>query len=767
MKTTKKTLRRPITTDVSRAVLLLSGLAAFSGVSVSAQAQKAPQRATDVMLEEVVVTARKRTELAQDVPVAVTAYNGDQLGALKVRDLEDLSVGIPNVALDTAGTVKGYQNFSIRGMGLNSSIVSIDPTVGIFVDGVYMGLSGGVVFDMFDLESVQVLRGPQGILFGRNVTGGAILLNTRKPGPEFEASVKAAVDAGEDGGPNTYLMGTVSGPITDSFAGKFTAYYNKDDGWFENGFTGDDFGESKQTMYRTVAVWTPAEDMELILRYEHSNNDSDGPAAQSHTNGSGVPGSPVNNKRNSFDFSIDEVGSYNTGTDFATMEFNMDVDFGNGTITNIFGWRDYNADSYIDVDSQPVWLYHSGSNTDAEQYSNELRYNGVFAERANVTTGIFYFDNDIDYHERRQFLGVLTGNAGPYQTLDGGGHVDVQSVGVFAALDYDFSDALTLNAGIRYSYEEKKAEIASLPLNLSYFGEPTCNLVHPQPGEASCPIDFQDQNDWDSWTPKLGLTYHLSDDSLMYGFWTRGFRSGGYNVRNTSVNPDDTPGPFDEETVDSYEIGLKSEFGLSRLNAAVFYNQVDDMQREIGFPGAAGTVQLTRNSADADIYGAEVDGTLAVTDSLVLMASVGWTHAEYTNVLYDLNRDGVIDGKDKGLDIPRAAEWTYSVGLNHDLELGSWGYLSSRINYAYRDDSYYSDDNLGTILDQEILDAGMDFHSNDGHWVVGVYGKNLLDTVKHGGDFQLPDEIAGMPWGGTFAPLAKGRVYGLQLTYNL
>ena len=745
----------PIKWSQRSLVTALGGILAAGSLALPAQAQQPRKGSSAALLEEVVVTARKRTEAEQEVPLAVSAFGEDQLEALKIRDLTNLSVGMPNVALDDVGTSRGYANFSIRGLGINSSILSIDPTVGVFIDGVYMGIAGGIVFDMFDLQSIEVLRGPQGILFGRNVTGGAVLINTKKPGDEFDASVRAAVDGGEDGGLNTYLMGSVGGPLTDTLAAKITAYYNDDEGWFENKFNGDDFGEVTQKMVRPVIVWRPSDSTELILRWEHSEVEGQGPASQNHINGSGVPGVVASFKRDSFDFAIDEEGDQDSEADFVTAEFNMDVGFGNGTITNIFGWRTYDAQTLGDIDAQPFFIFHARSWTDQEQFSNELRYNGLFADRANVTAGLYYFNNDLDYHERRLIPSAVAQGG----QFDGGGYYNVETWGAFGAVDYDLSEALTLTAGIRYTYEEKEADVASLSQQL---GVP-CNLVSPNTsrGEVVCAIDFSDDDNWSNWSPKLGATWHINDDARIYAHWVRGFRSGGYNLRNTSFDPADTPGPFDEEQVDSYEIGYKSELGRGRLNAALFYNDISDMQRELNTGGPIGVIQLVRNTADAEILGVEVDGTFGLTDSLLVRASVGWIDAEYSKVKYDLNGDGVVDGKDKALDLPRAAEWTYSVGLNHDLDLGDWGYLASRINYAYRDDSAYTDNNLGYILDQEILDAGIDFHSNSGRWVVGLYGRNLLNDVKHGGDTQFAPNI-----GGTFSPLAKGRVYGAEVTYS-
>jgi iron complex outermembrane receptor protein len=730
---------------------------ATTTLPVAAQSEDARPGAS-TMLEEVVVTARKREESAQDVPLAITAFGSAQIESLKVRDLTNLSVGMPNVALDDIATTRGSANFSIRGLGINSSIASIDPTVGLFVDGVYMGNNVGVIFDMFDVESVEVLRGPQGILFGRNVTGGAILLNTKKPGDEFEGKIRAAVDGGGDGGNNMYLMGSVGGAVSDTFALKLSAYYNNDDGWFKNPFDGSNQGAIEQTMIRPVAVWTPNENTELVLRYEYTEIDGDGPTSQTHTNGSGVPGAFANFERDSFDFSIDERGFQKVKTDFVSAELNIDVGFGDGTITNIFGWRESESSSNADIDAQPVWLFHAPAWLNTDQISNELRYNGRFGDRSNVTAGVYYFENEINYHERRELLGIATGGVAPAAVFDGGGDYNVETLGVFLAVDFDLSDQWILNTGLRYTREEKDANIASLSANI---GLP-CNVVTT----ADCPFDFVDSDSWTNVSPKIGLTYEISDGSLAYGHWTQGVRSGGYNLRNTSFNPADTPGPFDEETVDSFEIGYKSTHEWGRLNAAVFYNTIDDMQREINLPGPIGVIQLIRNTADATITGVEVDGSFGLTDNLILLASVGVIDAGYDEVRIDLNGDGVIDEADKALDLPRAAELTYSIGFTHDLELGQWGYLTSRINYAYRDESAYTDNNLGFITDQSILDAGLDFYSRGGDWVFSIYGRNILDEVKHGGETQLPVDIGGVPTGGTFSPLAKGRVIGAEVTWS-
>ena len=353
--------RHPLAQAVVLAALVLADTTILAN---PVQAQADTRRGASAILEEIVVRARKRDESAQDVPIAISAFNSHQLEALKVRDLSSLSLSMPNVALDDQGTTRGVANFSIRGMGITSSIVSIDPSVGVFIDGVYLGVNNGIVFDTFDLESIEVLRGPQGILFGRNVTGGAVLMNTKKPPREFEASIRTTYEKSKHGGDNVNLMGSVGGPVTDNLALKLTVYRNDDDGGLENKFDGKNHGAIEQNMIRPVAVWTPTEALELIVRYEYADTDGDGPSGQSHTNSLGSSGSPVNHDPNSFDFSINEPGRQEMESRRFTFETNWRVGE-TGTITNIFGYRDLDLVDRVDIDSQPLSRFHATVSTTA------------------------------------------------------------------------------------------------------------------------------------------------------------------------------------------------------------------------------------------------------------------------------------------------------------------------------------------------------------------------------------------------------------------
>ena len=260
------------------------------------------------------------------------------------------------------------------------------------------------------------------------------------------------------------------------------------------------------------------------------------------------------------------------------------------------------------------------------------------------------------------------------------------------------------------------------------------------------------------------MQYFFDENTNIYGFWTQGFRSGGYNLRNT--NPAFTPGPFDQEQVDSFEAGLKTDFadGLGRLNLAVFHNDISDMQREVNLASSAtAVVQIIRNTADATIQGFEGELTFQLADNLVFLGSLGYVDGDYDSVLFDISGDGVVDATDLNLDIPRLAPWTYNLGLVHDLRLEDWGTLVSRVNYSYRDEAAYTDNNLGFFDEANILDVVFTFQMNDGRTEFSIYGRNVLDEVTYGNDTQLPATLGPVPLGGTFSPLDKGKIWGVEL----
>ncbi len=755
---------------ISRASLLLAGTAMLTAVPAVAQEGDDAATAIEVLNQDIVVTATKKKDVenVQSVALAVTALNADTIEALKVRDLQSLTYSSPGVSLDQVGTTRGTANFSIRGLGINSSIPSIDPTVGTFIDGVYIGINSGVVFDTFDMASVEILRGPQGILFGRNTTGGAVLVNTGEPTRDWRFKFRSAVDGPVDSGrgsPNMTAQAVVSGPLSDAVGVKLAAYHNSDGGYFTNLFNGGDFGKAETTILRGALSYRSGP-LKLVAKGELFDSSGDGAAAQNHGRFA----------RDSFDLSVDNEGFYKVRSYFGTLR--GDYEIGDGAITNIFGYRHYRQKTNNDIDASPSFLFHSNTALAQEQWSDELRYNGRFGA-LDLTLGGYIFHQTVGYDEDRN---LPTASA---LTFYGGGRQDHDVYGVFLAGDYELTEALTFNAGIRWSKEEKDAAVTYVRPRV------TCSVIAetcPTSGTNSLiPTEnngFTDQRSWSNWTPKLGLTFKPAAGILTYAHWTRAYRSGGYNFRITApaafeaiVAANGSPA-FDAEKVDSYELGLKwqSADRKATINLAGYRTDISGMQREINqSSGASGVAQSIFNTADARIWGGEIEARYALTDSLLFNANAGYIDAGYTDVFFDISGNGAVGPEDFALRLPRVPKWTWGFGLVHELALGSGGSVVTRVAFQHRDRYAYTDNNFGWIPKSDNLDANLTWNLPVKGMAVSLYGKNLLDEVQFGGDTQIPFGSGAFsdgnnrpfdprPAAGTFSPLAKGRTVGVEVT---
>jgi iron complex outermembrane receptor protein len=715
----------------------LCGGCALLAFSATAMAQTAaPQEQADdgSVFGDIVVTATKRADAqnVQQVPFAVTAFGAKQLADQHVRTLDGLGYSAPNVQLDDVGTSPGFANFSIRGLGINSSIPSIDPTVGVFIDGVYMGISAGILFDTFDLEGVEVLRGPQGLLFGRNVTGGAVVVRTSTPGNELSVNARVAVETGL----NKIASAVVSGPIvTDKLAAKIAVYYNDDDGWFYNKFNGNNnFGAARTMIIRSALRFTPTETLDIVGRYEHGRIRGDGAVV---SNFGLFP-------RESFGISVDEEGVTRNNWDQASLEANLDTAFGDGKITNLVAYRAYDGFVTSDIDSSPTYAFHADTLTRQHQWSNELRYAGTFG-RFDVTTGLYFFQQKIDYVElRRLARGALR--------ISGGGVQRQKTLGAFFSTDWHATDTITLNAGLRYSHERKKVQVANL----------IGNLCDPFVLKGCTNYGFRDSQSWSDPTFRLGAQWQPDSETQVYGFFARGFRSGGYNFRNGNASV--APGPFDAEKQNSFEVGLKRDFGRTlRLNLAAFHNTVLGMQREIITPVLPiGTTQVIRNSADLRLQGVEAEATLRPFKHLTLNGQFGYTNAKYKKIFFDLTGDGVINARDFALKPPRLSPWTYGASATFDHDLPNGGEFTARVSYAHRDASWSNDANTGLLSSANMIDLTAAYETPDGRWKFSIYGNNLFDDQTEGNVSPLPFFA-----GSTFSSINKGRVLGAEATFKL
>lgn len=700
-----------------------------------------------------------------DYPGSVSAINADGLEARAFQDLSSLTYVAPNVGLDTVGTFKGVANFSIRGVGVNSSIPSIDPAVGLFVDGVYMGINAGSVFDALDVDQVDILRGPQGVSFGRNTTGGAVMVSTADPTDYWTGYARFGWEGPVDGdrGSGMYsARAVISGPISDTVSIRLGMLTSEDEGYFLNDFDGRSYGRAETIILRGAVKAKLGDRLTLVGKVELT--DADGEGAPAHNNGLFA--------RDTFEVSVNERGFHDSENLFATLR--AELELGGGTLTNIFGWREYELLTRNDIDSSPTPIFASDTATWQDQWSNELSY-AVESGPLRVVAGGYIFHQMIAYDEQRDlsFFGAAPQYGGGMQTND--------VYGLFGQVDFDVTDQLSLKAGLRWSREEKDAEVTYVRTR------PACSVI-----AGTCPVagervpgennGFADARTWKNLSPRVVASFTPDDDTLIYASWARGYRSGGYNFRITQPDAFEevtailgSPA-FDQERADTFELGAKwqSADRLLSAQAAVFRTEVKDLQREVVVPSlTSGLAQSIYNTADAKIEGVELEAAAEPADGLVLTANLGLIDADYTDVFFDLSGDGVIDADDLALDLPRAPRTTWGGSISYEARVSEGRVLAANIFFQHRARYAYSDNNWGFNYASDRLDASLALRCDCGATLT-LFGRNLLDEVQFGADAGLP--FAGGPFSdgdnapydpnpsaGTFSTLNKGRTLGVEL----
>lgn len=673
--------------------------------------------AAALLYDQIVVTAEKRNVArgVQKAPLAVNAISGDAIEALQLDNVIDIGNTQPNVRLQSVGSVPGVANFSIRGIGFNSSVPSDEPTVGIVVDGVPLAATYGAYLDTFDLEAVEVLRGPQGTLFGRNSTGGAVTFRSRRPDGEFGARARIIGGSQE----RISFAASLEGPLLgDALAGKVAVMIEDRDGFFENASVeGDKVGERNAFFIRPMVVWSPSDTFDLTLIGEYADIDGDGSIAQSI----GRPSDAINTFLGFTSAPAEDIlfqdpeSVNNTHWYQITAEANWRV--GPGTLTSITGVRASELSMgepsaagplRTDNDGTPFNVFNLQSLVDQEQFSQELRYAGsLFDDRLTFTFGAFFLTQDLIFQESRLIFGEL--GASPIATSSS---LDQDSYGVFSQVELEAIPDVFIIAGGRYSSDTKNVAIAS-------FGE--CDSIF------NCTVGFEDKETFDDLSPKAGLRWEATDDILAYFTYTRGFRSGGYNFRNTAPA---TPGPYGDERVSALEFGLKTDLadGRIRANLALFRNSYDDIQRTVL---VSVTEQNIANAASATVQGLELDVIINPVENFVLTGALGLIDGEFEEFFgLDVDGDGVPDPDlALGLQLERAPEVTYNIGGIYDIPLARGDMITLRANYSFTDETPINTINSSFLDSFGLLNASATYTFGDGRYSVTLFGKNLTDAI--------------------------------------
>ncbi|MEH6590692.1 MAG: TonB-dependent receptor [Halioglobus sp.] len=752
---------------------IATGLAVAGSIATAAPVVVAQDSA---MLEEIIVTARKMYEPLQTVPVAVSAFTGETIDNLVMRDIREMEGFIPNLVIDSVSVSPAGASIYIRGVGTQEVERSFDPAVGVIVDGVPLSFVNGSMANTFDYSSIEVLRGPQGTLFGRNTTGGVININ--RTTPTGELGLKYELTGGNDD--RVDFNGVLNFPIiSEKLAGKLGYATQQDGGLREN--DGERVGDADNEEITATLLWTPADSFEALFTYVNYEDKNDGVLLQNITSlnldnpvnpAPEVPcvlpevvfgqtcGDDVDDLE---EFTQDWYNPIDFQSDSYSLSMNWETSI--GTITSITGYQEVDEEVKTDFDGTSLNFFHANRLQQSEQTSTELRFasNEEVSENIDFVVGLFWLEDEYQL-EQRTSIGAF---GGPADAVFQNPFADHQreTWSVFGEVHFALGEKWNLTLGGRYTDEEKEltsegsvggaAFAGFLPDggdDLYVFGTPIFIPTSAAYGKE----------DWQEFTPKVGVDYSVNDDVMTYLSYSEGFRSGGFNGRN---NEPDNIGPFDPEFVENYELGMKGDFADNtvRLNLAAFYLDYSDKQEEVIEPDDfGGSNTVVRNASTVNSMGVEAEFTWVANQNFQLNASLGWLDSEYDDFVADITGDGIVtDNSD--LELRRAPEWNGSVNGIYTVQLGP-GSLTAFLGYRYTDEYWVEirNDARGLIEDRGVWDATVSYEwgwSDDRVVKITAFGRDLTDEVGNNSAVIIPGTIA-------FGAIAGGTEYGLQISGN-
>ncbi|MES2833452.1 MAG: TonB-dependent receptor [Pseudomonadota bacterium] len=696
---------------------LLAG-AAWSALSTFAMAQDAtPQDESSV--DEIIVTARRRDEALKDVPVAVSAISADRLEATGATDITALQQQTPNATVQVARGSNSTLISFIRGVGQQDPLWGFEPGVGLYIDDVYVARPQGAVLDIFDINRIEVLRGPQGTLYGRNTIGGAIKYVTKRLGDE--PSLTARVGIGSFNELNLLASGSV--PLTDTFAiGGAIATYDHE-GYGTNLTTGEEHYDKDVTAYRASAEWQASDNMFWRFAYDRVEDDSNprhGHREVNSTTGGYTPPADI------YDTQAGLTGEQSVVTEGFALTGELTVS-DSLTLKSITAYRSGYTKTVIDFDQTPQPFLDVPAYYGDHQFTQEFQ--ALFTgERWSGVAGVFYLDSS-----SKGAFDTIAANLGV--VIAAAGKVETQSISAFADFSYDFSDRLHGSIGGRYTSDDKDAQV----FRAFYLGATPSPLLGgtPRPIFATR-TNYTASDTFGQFTPRVSLSYDFSDDVTGYASIGQGFKSGGWDMRGDAALVPQTVNGYDPETVTTYELGLKGRAFEDRLSfaSAVFYSDFKDQQittQQVATLPAVGVASVVDNAGASTIYGAEFEGNLSLTDNLSAFVSVGYLKNEFDEFIT------LVTGTPVDISSTRepqnSPEWSGFFSLNWVGDVAG-GELKITPSISYRDD-FHLFDAPDPVLDQKaysLVDLAMVWTDPSDHWSFSLVGKNLTDEeYKIGG----------------------------------
>ncbi|MDC0598522.1 TonB-dependent receptor [Gammaproteobacteria bacterium] len=732
-------------------------------------------------LEEIVVTAQKRSQDLQEVSLPVTAVGNQRLQSAQIFDLEDLQYVLPSVSF---ANNNGVAKIFIRGIGLNDSTAGIDPSVALHVDGAVINDPTAHFTSLFDLERVEALRGPQGILYGRNATGGSINLITAKPTRDMEGYGRATLG-------NYGLLvteGAVSGPMSEMVSGRLAFRKLDRDGYAENEVTGTDTDNADQFGLRGLLQFDFSQNLDLLLSGEYYEEDDRAlglnfaratfpayatdtsltPAEAASIAPLGLGGFPIGERN--FASEEDPKNVKETWSVTSTLSWDINDLF---SFVNITNYREVDGLFVQDLDMSGVANRFDVTgnaptintrNINSEQFTTELQLHFA-GERLTGLAALYYFTQDMDGDNRSGLsqYGGLPGLTQQRVVLTGTSEADSWSI--FTNFSYLLNDEFTLKFGGRYTEEKRSIDnentIAIFSSGPAAIGQPLNNFLTINPS-------FSDSNTTTDFSPMLGLEWRPLADHMFYYTYAEGFKSAVGLIGQT-VN-----GIVKPETIQNHEFGLKSTWleGSLITNVAAFSYELQDLQLGRTLPaggGGAGFVNRFENAAELEAKGLEVEVFWQASDRLVINAAIAWLDAEFSE--FD-----TVDQFDPCLILttcvapvlswagnrPRSSpEWAYNLHGEYDFPLSN-GVITLAGDISYKDEQFYSEFNndIQRTDAYTLLDSQLRYTPNDERWAVSLWGKNITDELVPAGQFAVS---LSRTVGYTYLP---PRTWGLTFDYN-
>lgn len=786
------------------AQLLIPVIAIFSSYTTNTVA------ADEMVLEEVVVTATRRAETdIQSTPVAVSVVTEDEFNNLFAQDIGEIALHVPNFS---AATVTGFNaaSFAMRGAAETDIIVYFDPKVGVIVDDFVIPHVQTQLLEPFDIESVEVLRGPQGTLFGKNTTSGAIVVRTKRPDMEA-TSFDASLQYGKFDDTKANVAFNV--PLSDTLAFRFAGLYQKSDGYYENGKVdfpidafgaglgdagltdgsavagdGRDLGGKDVFSGRAKLLFEPSDRLSILGQVELIKDRSDPVPVINDTPAAagqlatllGFPGVTGGDP-------LDQAGIHRSQivglddeqeVDVLGTYLNVEYELENHKLYGLVGYREQESRLPNEYLGTPYESFFAATrDDDRETFQIEGRIASELDGNVNYVAGLFYQTNDVEFCVLQQ-LGLVEffGSAVP-GVLDNQNPLllcnrqDATAYAAFVDVTIDVTEKFSLGLGARYTNEEKDyVAREGLPTQVLFPGGVFSEPLDGQDFSLAAGSVQSDDEEWSEPTWRITGSYQFTNDVFGYATVSRGFKSGGYNDQAGSGGFNNFPvSAYEPEFATSYEIGVKTTLAEDRVrfNATYFNVNYEDFQRStvVSVPGTAFQETRTFNAADVDAQGLEVELTALLAENLTLRANIGWLDTEYQKFVLDRNLDGILEDF-SGREVVRAPEITAGADLTYTQQLGSGGNIVYNLNYLYEDENtYYYNDDIGsqfdTVLEERtILGASITWNSADDRFYVSAFGKNLTDDR-----YKTASQAVGALW--TFSNYGAPRFYGIRTGVRL